>query len=525
MMPVMTYTDVLQRLRAHDLLVDRAEQPNRTLSGRVQEDSRLVGPGDIFVAVSGTHQNGLDFVAAALEQGAALVVAASHEGHGLGLGLGEDGQRRGQAPRSQAPDVPWIRVTDARCALVELVSLSFRDPGHRLGLAAVTGTNGKTTTATLIAGALNALGHTAGFVGTTGYRYAGQDIPATHTTPSCVRLHALLFDMLEQGCTHAAIEASSHALDQHRLRPADVDVAVFTNLTRDHLDYHGSEQAYLSAKKRLFDGLSSTAWAIVNGDDPAACQMTADCRARVVRVGEVLPGRQGHPLQTGADVDLAWHITASHLDGLELVLDGQACCTRLPGRFNAINAALTYGVLTAFGASRRDALGVLETAEPAPGRFETLRLGGERTAVIDYAHTPDALAQILDAVRGVMDAETPKGASRPRLWVVFGCGGDRDRGKRPLMGRVAEERADRVVVTSDNPRFEDPEAIIDDVLAGMHHPGAVLREADRARAVQAAVRGMNAGDILVVAGKGHETVQVVGSEAIPCDDRHILEGA
>ncbi len=511
---VMTYTDVLERLDAHGLLVrtDNAPVPERmstpvpgpVLSGRVQEDSRLVGPGDIFVAVTGLQHNGLDYVNAAVRQGAAVVVRAA----------GDADEARNEAPGH----APRIAVTDARRALAELASAANGDPGQPLRVAAVTGTNGKTTVATLLAGTLSALGHPTGFLGTTGYRYAGHDVPATHTTPSCVRLYGLLADMLQRGTTHVAVEASSHALDQHRLRVADVDVAVFTNLTRDHLDYHGSEAAYLTAKKRLFDGLSASASAVVNHDDPAAQHITADCRARVVHVGEKLE----HPSGIG------WQITSSRLDGQDLVVDGRPCRTRLPGRFNAVNVALTYGALTALGARPEEAVGVLETAAPAPGRFETLRLDGGRTAVIDYAHTPDALAQILDAVRGVMEAaaSAADGADAPpRLWVVFGCGGDRDRGKRPLMGRVAEERADCVVVTSDNPRFEDPEAIIDDVLSGMERPGAAVREADRTRAVQQAVRGMRRGDVLVVAGKGHETVQVVGSEALPCDDRHILEGA
>lgn len=502
---VLTHTDMLKRLQEHDLVVHTTGQPPVELSGRVHEDSRLVGPGDVFVAISGGSHDGLNYVDAARKQGAALVVAAA----------GAPAARTAAASER----MPWIRVTDARRALVELVSLSLGDPGRQLGLAAVTGTNGKTTTATLIDGALNALGYASGFVGTTGYRYAGQSHSASHTTPSCVRLHTLMHDMLGSGCTHAAIEASSHALDQHRLRPADVDVAVFTNLTRDHLDYHGTETGYLQAKKRLFDGLSSTACAVLNGDDPAADRMAADCRARVVRVGE----------GAGTGIDITWQITASDLHGLELLLNGHACRTRLPGRFNAMNAALTYGALTAFGVAHGDALRVLEAAEPAPGRFETLQLRGEKTAIIDYAHTPDALAQILDAVRDVMTASQDTRAGSPlsgnRLWVVFGCGGDRDRGKRPLMGRVAEERADCVVVTSDNPRFEDPEAIMDDVLSGMRTPGAARRQADRTQAVQEAVNDMKAGDVLVVAGKGHETVQVVGSEAIPCDDRHILEGA
>jgi len=482
MTPTITYTDILERLRAHDILVEANGAPTGPLSGRVQEDSRHVTEGDTFVAITGTRHDGLQHVPAAQNQGAAVVVAQT-------------------APPGGTPG-PWIQVTDARRALVELVSLSFHDPGSRLRIAAVTGTNGKTTTATLVAGTLNALGYRVGFVGTTGYRFDGQVAEASHTTPSCVRLHSMLHTWQGRGCTHAALEASSHALDQHRLRPADVDVAVFTNLTRDHLDYHGSEEQYLRAKKRLFDGLSSSSWAIVNAADAASSHITADCRAQIVRVG----------------IDIPWEIKASRLDGLDLMIDGRACHTRLPGRFNAFNTVLTYGALTAFGVSSTDAIGALETADPAPGRFETLRLKGDLTAIIDYAHTPDALAQILDAVRDVTGSER-------RLWVVFGCGGDRDRGKRPLMGRVAEERADRVVVTSDNPRHEDPEAILDDVLSGMQHPDRALREVDRTSAIEEAVRRMSAGDVLVVAGKGHETVQVVGDLSIPLDDRHILEGA
>jgi UDP-N-acetylmuramoyl-L-alanyl-D-glutamate--2,6-diaminopimelate ligase len=311
-------------------------------------------------------------------------------------------------------------------------------------------------------------------------------------------------DMREAGCTACSMEASSHAIHQQRFRLEDVDVAVFTNLTRDHLDYHGSDEDYFLAKKMLFDGLGADRSAVVNADDPRAIDLVADCPAEVLTYG------------SAPYADIQWTLHASTTDGLDLTVDGHRARYALAGTFNAANLTACYAALRAAGHEAADIFPVLEASRPVEGRFEVVSGRSGVKAVIDYAHTPDALEQVLRAARDI----TP---DNKRLWVVFGCGGDRDRGKRPLMARTAERLADRVIVTSDNPRNEDPDTIIEEIMGGFMRPWLPMRVTDRAEAIGLAMRSASAGEVVVVAGKGHETYQEIGDERTPFDDHaHVL---
>lgn len=496
----LTYDDARAWLDACGLLA--GGEAGRSASGEAEggaqlgmptDDSRTVTAGATFVAIPGTKQDGHKHIRSALKQGALCIV---HETELANL-----------KPAVTLPEgVATLQVAagHAREALAELAAWAAGNPAAGLTLVATTGTNGKTTTATLVAEALTGMGQPCGFMGTTGYRTGSTTMDALHTTPSAPTLYGLLADMRAAGCTACSMEASSHAIHQHRFRLRDVDVAVFTNLTRDHLDYHGTEDAYFAAKKRLFDGLEASSSAVVNADDPRANALVADCAGQVLTYGEA-------PF-----ADIQWTLHDSTADGLDLTVDGHRAWYRLAGAFNAANLSACYAALRAVGHEPADIFPVLEACRPVDGRFEVVSGTSRVKAVIDYAHTPDALEQVLRAARDI----TPE---NKRLWVVFGCGGDRDRGKRPLMARAAERLADRVIVTSDNPRNEDPDEIIEDIMAGFERPWLPMRVTDRAEAIGLAMRSASAGEVVVVAGKGHETYQEIGDERTPFDDHaHVL---
>jgi len=451
-------------------------------------DSREVEPGGAFVAVRGTAADGHTFIGDAVERGARLVVCEALP----------------EAPDEQFPETVFARVTDARAALAEAAAALYDDPADALELVGVTGTNGKTTVAWLVHHLLDALGDTTGLLSTVEARTGRETDDTTLTTPGPVELHRTLRRMVDQGCTACVMEVSSHALDQRRVHGLDYAVAIFTNLTTDHLDYHGSRAAYRDAKKSLFDGLGPEATAVYNADDEAGPEMVADTAATPVSFaleGEaaIRPEVQGHTL-----------------DGLRLALDGRERAFRLAGRFNAYNVAAAYGAGRALGHGTDAVLDALAEAPPVPGRFETMRFGDDRTVVVDYAHTPDALDTILRAVREAMPADAA-------LWCIFGCGGDRDASKRGPMGGIAEQCADRVIATSDNPRTETPAAILDDIRDGVRRPDAMHWIVDREDAIATAAEEAAPGDVVVIAGKGHETDQVIGTEKHPFDDRKIAQ--
>jgi len=466
----------------------------------VHLDSRQVGAGDLFAALPGARDDGSRFAADALARGAAAVLAP----RALAL------------PPSAAV---WIHP-EARRVAGEAAALAYGGPARGMFVVGVTGTNGKTTTAHLVGHLLRAAGKHPAVLGTTGNRLAdGRLVPATHTTPDAPALQRLLRAHREIGGDSVALEASSHALDQERTAGLAFDVAIFTNLTRDHLDYHGDLEHYAAAKERLFLALAAGAAAVIHADDPAADRMARAAKSRGARVFTYSARLRG---------DLVASALKSDLSGTQLVFSGMGISRtslRLPlaGRHNVENALAAAAAALLSGASPSDVLGGLASASPAPGRLEPVDTGARGFRVlVDYAHSEDALANVCRAVRGALEGTPGRPGRRGRLIVVFGCGGDRDRGKRGPMGRVVNELADLAIVTSDNPRGEDPLAIIDEVLAGME-PGLAERfvEPDRRRAIEQAVHRARQGDVVLIAGKGHETTQTLGDRVVEFDDRRI----
>lgn len=461
-----------------------APDPDTLTIDHLAEDSRAVEPGGGFVAIRGVDADGHSFIDMAVEKGARLVVCEAVP----------------DRARERYAGAVFARVTDSRVALAEAAAAVYGDPADELRLVGVTGTNGKTTVAYLVYHVLEALGVSTGLLSTIEVRAGTETTEMDLTTPGPLPLHRTLREMVEAGCTACAMEVSSHALDQDRVHGLDYEVALFTNLTVDHLNYHGTPQAYRSAKKKLFDGLEVDATALYNADDEAGPTMVADTDAAVVSFA----------LDRAADLEAT--VLESRVDGLRLRIDGRERRFRLAGRFNAYNLTAAYGAGRALGYGSEAVLDALADAPPVPGRFEQLRFEDGPTVVVDYAHTPDALEKLLLAVRETL----PEGAT---LWCVFGCGGDRDPSKREAMGRIAEQHADRAIVTSDNPRTEKPEAILDDIRRGVRRPDAMQWIVDREAAIRTVAQAAAPGDVVVIAGKGHETTQTIGTERRPFDDR------
>jgi UDP-N-acetylmuramoyl-L-alanyl-D-glutamate--2,6-diaminopimelate ligase len=479
---------------------------DREISG-LALDSRRVRPGDAFFALPGVRADGARFAAAAVDAGAAAVFA----GPGLDPGA-----------------ATLVEVAEPRLALAQAAGRFHSHPSRAMKVVAVTGTNGKTTTTYLVEAIALAAGLSAGVVGTTGVRQGGVTRPSAFTTPESPELQGLLAEMRAAGVACVALEASSHALVQRRTWGLACDVCVFTNLTQDHLDYHGTMTAYLDAKLMLFDGRNGgravpgaaggaapkSCVAVVNADDPHADDVTAAARRGGMRVR-----RYGSPAAVGARDGVALTDVTPRPAGLTLTLTDQddtgarVHTFDLPmlGRYNAWNAAAAFTAARALGLDGGTAARGLEQSHGVPGRLERVDAGQPFVLVVDYAHTPDALERALAACRE---------HARGRVLLVFGCGGDRDRGKRPLMGAAAARGADRAWVTNDNPRSEDPAEIAAGIVAGAPAAGlAVLL--DRRAAIAAAIAAAQAGDVVLVAGKGHETTQTVGSQVLPFDDRTV----
>jgi UDP-N-acetylmuramoyl-L-alanyl-D-glutamate--2,6-diaminopimelate ligase len=464
-------------------------------------DSRRVRPGDAFFALAGVRDDGARFVPAAVAAGARVVVGA---------------------PGTRAEGVTVVEAPEPRLALAAMACRLHGEPSRAMKVAAVTGTNGKTTTTYMLEAIFAAAGWRAGLVGTTGIRVAGESRPSAFTTPEAPELQALLAEMRDRGVNAVAMEASSHALAQRRTWGLACDVAVFTNLTQDHLDYHGTMEAYLDAKLMLFDGRNGgagkAATAVVNADDAHAPAVIAAARRGGLAVRTFGTGL--HRSAPALPLDVSVEGLRPGPGGLELQLldrsrepGGGELRLDLPmlGRFNALNAAAAYTTARALGVPDRVALRALASFGGVPGRLERVDGGRPFAAVVDYAHTPDALERALAACRE---------HARGRVLCVFGCGGDRDRGKRPLMGAIAARLADRAWVTNDNPRSEDPAAIAAEIVAGA--PGAgLVTVLDRRAAIAAALGEAREGDVVLVAGKGHETTQTIGTQVLPFDDRAV----
>ena len=464
----------------------------------VVADSRKVKPFACFVAIPGTVVDGHDHIPAAVRAGAAAVVCE---------------QMPAEADRKD--QVVYIQVENSRKALGHLAANFHDNPGERLKIIAITGTNGKTTVATLLHRLTRMFDRKAGLVSTVENRIVDKVVPATHTTPDPVGLQKLFADMLDAGCTHCFMEASSHALDQHRLAGTPLTGAVFTNITHDHLDYHGDFNAYIAAKKSLFDKLPTTAFALTNADARHHDTMVASTRARVVTYG------------TRQVADHKARIVENGLGGLQLHIAGQDLYTRLIGEFNASNLTAVYAVARELGWDAMDTMTHLSLLDAPDGRMQQVRSGdGSVHAIVDYAHTPDALRKVLETLQAIRQssAGNSQTGQEARILCVVGCGGDRDRTKRPIMAQVAADLADLVILTSDNPRSEDPAAIIAEMRAGLDPIQArkVTANQDRAEAIRSACIQAQPGDVVLVAGKGHEKYQEIQGERLPFDDVAVL---
>ena len=450
-------------------------------------DSRAVRPGDCFFAVRGTQADGHAFIPGAVAAGAAAVVCE-------------------ELPAEPAEGVVYAVVDDTHDAMADAAAAFYGDPSRELQLVGITGTNGKTTTATLLYDLVRAAGGRAGLISTVVYKIDDRALPSTHTTPDPIRLQAMLREMVDAGCTHCFMECSSHALVQRRTRGLHFAGGVFTNITHDHLDYHKTFAEYIRAKKSFFDALPAGAFALINDDDRNGRVMVQNCSAAV----------KSYALRSPADYRCK--IVEMHLDGMELRIGHRDVWVGLPGRFNAYNLTAVFAVAVELGFGGEEVLRLLSTLRPVDGRFEVVRAANGTTAVVDYAHTPDALENVL---RTIGEIRRPGQG----LLVVCGCGGNRDRTKRPEMAQIAARYADTALFTSDNPRHESPEAILDDMLAGVPAGTRCLRIADRREAIRTAVMLARPGDILLLAGKGHETYQIVGDEKLPFDDREEVRNA
>lgn len=447
-------------------------------------DSRAVRRGGMFVAVRGVAVDGHRFIGKAVEAGAAVVVVE-------------------EFPDEMPQDVVFARVADTRAALGRMASRYYGEPSDELRLVGVTGTNGKTTIATLLYDMARLRGIKAGLISTVAVKIDGEEYPSDHTTPDPLLLNACLRRMADAGCRFAAMEVSSHAADQHRIAGLNFTGGIFTNLTRDHLDYHKTFDAYLRAKKSFFDMLPPDAFALSNADDRNGAVMLQNTAARP---------RAFYSVRDAADFHV--RVVEDRIDGMLLDFGGREVETLFTGSFNASNLAAVYGAAVLLGMSEDEAALMMSRLHPVAGRFQPFRSKNGITAIVDYAHTPDALINVLDTLREVV----PEGAS---VITVCGCGGDRDPGKRPQMAKVAADRSEVLVITSDNPRSEDPQAIIDDMLAGLDEYGRGKTHCytDRRRAIRAAVEMAEPGDIILLAGKGHETTQTIGNEILHFDDR------
>lgn len=454
---------------------------------KITEDSRAVTAGTLFVALRGTQADGHRFIPSAIQAGSRAIVLET-------------------LPEELQEGVAYIVVPSSSEVLGLLSSALHGHPSRQLTVVGVTGTNGKTTIATLLFRLFRALGYRCGLLSTVCNYIEDEAISATHTTPSAPDLQALLGRMRDAGCTHVFMEASSHALAQHRVAGVHFRGGIFTNLTRDHLDYHGSVQEYLRAKKSFFDGLGKEAFALTNVDDKNGLVMLQNTRAE----------KHSYALRSAADYRA--EILEQYPYGTQIRIGGKEVLVRLVGEFNIYNLLAVYAAALLLGVPKEDVLIRLSQLTAVDGRFQSF-ISEKRgyVAIVDYAHTPDALANVLETIQEL------KGRKAEVLCVV-GCGGDRDRGKRPIMAQEAVRRADRVILTSDNPRSEDPRTIIEEMKAGLtpDELARTLSITDRAEAIRTATMLAKAGDIILVAGKGHETYQEIAGVRHHFDDREIL---
>ena len=453
----------------------------------VNIDSRKIEKGHLFVAIKGTQTDGHRFIPKALELGAVAVLC-------------ED------LPEEQQPGVTYVQVTSTETAVGPVATVFYGEPSKQLKLVGVTGTNGKTTIATLLYNMFRKFGHKCGLLSTVSNYIEDEIIPADHTTPDPIELNKLLSRMVAAGCEYAFMECSSHAIAQQRIGGLVFAGGLFTNLTRDHLDYHKTFENYRDAKKAFFDGLPKDAFAITNADDKNGAVMVQNCKAQV------------KTYSTRSMADFRARIIECHFEGMYLEVDGREVGVQFIGKFNVSNLLAVYGAAVMLGKQPEDILLVLSTLKSVAGRLEPIRSEEGVTAIVDYAHTPDALENVLNAIHEVLDG---KGG---QIITVCGAGGNRDKGKRPLMAQEAVKQSDRVIITSDNPRFEEPQDIINDMLAGLtsQQMKKVVSIVDRKEAIRTASMMAQKGDVILIAGKGHEDYQEIKGVKHHFDDREIV---
>ena len=506
---------ILKEILSHVEILESHGDLNCNICG-IDIDSRQVTENHLFVAVKGTQTNGHAFIEKAVEQGARAVVVC------------ED------FPSNLSDKVTFVRVADTEQAVGMIATTFYGDPTGKfthstptssntttlpscsteptskktLKLVGVTGTNGKTTIATVLYQLFRGLGYKVGLVSTVCNYIDNQAVEATHTTPDPISLNKLLADMVETGCEYAFMECSSHSIHQHRIGGLKFMGGIFTNLTRDHLDYHKTFENYRDAKKMFFDGLDKSAFAITNLDDRNGAVMVQNCKAQV------------RTYSTRSMADYKGRIVEESIEGMLLDINGSEVSVPFVGRFNVSNLLGVYGAAVMLGEDASEVLRVLSTLRPVNGRFEAIRSPKGCSAVIDYAHTPDALENVLTAIQEIVNG-------KGKIITVCGAGGNRDKGKRPLMAQEAAKRSDRVIITSDNPRFERPEDIIADMLAGLDEAGRAktLAITDRREAIRTAAALAQTGDVILIAGKGHEPYQEIEGIKHHFDDHEEVRAA
>lgn len=454
-------------------------------------DSRQIKPGSLFVAMRGTQADGHDFIGKAIENGAAAIVCE-------------------HLPEAFAKkqDVAFLQYASTEQVVGPLATHFYGDPTSKMKLVGVTGTNGKTTIATLLYQIFRRLGHKCGLCSTVCNYINGEAVPTECTTPDPITLNRLLGRMAAEGCEYAFMEVSSHSVVQNRIGGLTFAGGIFTNLTRDHLDYHKTFEAYRDAKKEFFDRLPKKSFAVTNADDKNGMVMVQNTKASV----------RTYSLRSAADFKA--QVLEESFEGMNLELDGHEVSVQFVGRFNVSNLLAVYAATVMLGVEKEEALVQLSAMKPVNGRFETLRSPNGVTAIVDYAHTPDALANVLDTINKVLK-------HRGQCWTVCGAGGNRDKGKRPLMAQEAVKNSDRVIITSDNPRFEEPQDIINDMLNGLTEKQRrdVLSIVDRREAIRMACMMAQPGDVILVAGKGHEDYQIIKGVKHHFDDHEVIREA
>ena len=474
----MTLSEILKNIDVKDIIGN----PHADI-GSLHLDSRKVEQGGLFFAVKGTAADGHNYIPKAIGQGACAVVCQT-------------------LPAEQVEGVTYVTVENTEQIVGQMATNFYGDPTSKLILVGVTGTNGKTTIATVLYNMFRSMGYKAGLLSTVCNYIDGEAVPTEHTTPDPVTLNALLAQMVDAGCSYAFMEVSSHAVAQNRIGGLRFKGGIFTNLTRDHLDYHKTFENYRDAKKGFFDRLDSDAFAVINKDDKNGMVMVQNTKATV------------KTYSVGNMADFMAKIIECHFEGMYLEINGQEVGVQFIGKFNVSNLLAVYATAVMLGIDAHEALTAMSTMRPVNGRFEALNSPTGFTAIVDYAHTPDALENVLNAIHGVLEG-------KGRVITVCGAGGNRDKGKRPIMAREAVRQSDTVIITSDNPRFEEPQDIINDMLAGLDEKQLkkVIAITDRREAIKTACRMAQKGDVVLVAGKGHEDYQEVKGVKHHFDDK------